>query len=210
MISFSVFVRDEEQLKIVKQYPVSMIYTDNLDLVQQDSSLYYEVSKSYNKNFPNNLLIRDVGLLQEFQGKKNIVIDYGLNVANMSSLSLYQSYFVKKIILSLEVSLEELKFFPHLKDYPVEIYLYGRPKVMILKNHPLFTHSSYELLDVKQGIYPVLVDENGLVFIYHKEPINRISSLKSYTLLGISNFRIDFFKESIEEIKFILDELFQA
>lgn len=207
-MNFSVFVRTKEQLEIVKKYPIDKIYTNNLELVLKEKDLYYEVPKYYKKeNLPKNLLINDIGLLQEKE--KNIITDYGMNVANESTLKLLSSYHVEKITLSLEMNLEELKFFSNLKDYPIEIYVYGKPKVMTLKNHPVFKEGNYELEDMKKSRYQVEVDKNNIVYIYQKEPINQLENILRYQEMGIQNFRIDFYEETKEQIKGILKKIFK-
>lgn len=205
--SFSVLVRTNEQLNMVKQYPVSMIYTDNLSLVQQDATLYYQTPRVYKEitNLPTNLLINDVGLLNQ---RKNIVVDYYMNVANHETIDLFLNSGVQKICLSVELSFEELKFFPKLNDIPVEILIYGRPESMLLKRHPIFTQNDYSIEPKKKERYPVRVDEEGHVHIFHYEPLHRIAKLNEYMKLGISHFRIDFFDETPKEIEAILKKIF--
>ena len=110
--------------------------------------------------------------------------------------------------LSLELNLEELKYFKNLKKNPLEILLYGRVIVMTLKNHPLIKEKGYSLEDKKKRQYPIKVDENKTVYIYHHEPINKLEEIKEYMELGIRNFRIDFFEEKESEINEVLMKYF--
>lgn len=210
-MKISVFLRNEEQLQIIMKYPISVIYTDDLNLVLKYPFLYYQVPKSYEKDMlPSNLLIQDVGLLYELSNDKNkVIIDYGMNVSNDSSIQVYKNYGVEKICLSVELSFEEFESFPNLSKEPVEVLIYGRVVDMILKKHPLFKESGIYLQDVMHRLYPVVVLDNGNVFIYHHEPINKISLISSYLSRGISQFRLDFFDESKDEISFILNKICQ-
>lgn len=203
----SVLIRNEEQLQIVKKYPVSMIYTDNLDLIQKDSSLYYMTPRVYKdlENLPQNILINDVGLLDK---KRNIVIDYYMNVANTETIKLFMHYNVQKICLSVELSFADLKFISDLKKYPVEICLYGRVESMLLKKHPIFKKNGYDIENRNMEKYPIRVDESGQVHIFHFKPLNRIVKLNEYKRLGIYNFRIDFLEEEKNEINAILEKVF--
>jgi len=206
-MNISVFVRTKEQLETIKKYPIKTIYTNNLELIKENPDIYYEVPKYYEKEkLPKNILINDIGIVEELKEDKNIIIDYGMNVANSSTIELFLKYNVKKIILSLEMNLEELKFL-EAKKYPLEIYIYGRPKGMTLKNHPIFTKGQYELEDIKKERYKVEVLENELVSIYQKEPINQIKNISKYLFFGINNFRIDFYDEDEKSIEKLLEKV---
>ena len=134
---YSVFVHTKEQYEVVKNYPVSMIYTDNESLLKEDENIYYQVPRyPHTKKLPQNILIQDLGCLLECQNK-NIVTDTNLNVANSLAIEKLLSFGVLKVTLSLECSLNELKFLNKASEYPLEVVLYHRPEVMILKSHPL-------------------------------------------------------------------------
>ncbi len=204
----SVFVRSKEQLNFVRMYDVHAIYTDVLELVQENPELYYQVPKYHDASeLPDNILTEDTGLLYDFKDKKNIITDYGLNVANEKTISLLEQSGASRVTLSLEVSMEELSFFKNLKKYSLELYLYGRPKVMCLKEHPIFTNGEYILEDMKKKRYPVTVLENKNVFLYHHEPIDRLRYFQSYRDIGIQYFRIDLWKETNLEIAEIFERI---
>ena len=199
----SVLIRNEEQYQIVKNYPLDCIYTDNLKLAFK-YDLYYETKRAYQKlpKLPAKLLINDTGLL--LLPNKKIVTNYSLNVANDQTIALLKKYNVEKITLSVEVTLEELKF---LKDKDrVEVIIYGRILDMLLKKHPIIKDSNYKLV-YNNHLYPITVDEDEKVSIYHYEPINLIPNIKAYQDLGLKYFRLDFFDESPEKIAKIIDSV---
>lgn len=202
----SILIRNEEQYNIVKNYNLDCIYTDNLNLANK-YNLYYEVPRTYNKltNLPSKLLINDTGLLTE--NNKTIITNYSLNVANKETISLLMKYNVKKITLSIEVTLEELKFMD-IVNYPIEVIIYGKVLAMFIKSHPIIKDSNYELVDYQNHKYPIKVDEEEHLSIYHYEPINNIDKINEYQKLGIKYFRLDFLDEDIKEIKKILDSIF--
>ncbi len=200
----SVLVRNEEQYNIVKDYDLDCIYTDNL-LLARKYDLFYETPRVYENldNLPNKLLINDTGLLT--LNNKDIVTNYSFNVANSKTILLLEKYHVKKITLSVEVTLEELKFM-NLESHPVEVIIYGKIVNMFLKNHPLIKDNNFKLINSNHK-FNARVDSNEHVSIFNYEPINLINKIEEYQKLGINYFRLDFLDESSEDIKNILDKL---
>ena len=200
----SVLIRNEEQYKIVKDYELDCIYTDNL-LLARKYNLFYETPRVYEEldNLPNKLLINDTGLLN--LDNKEIVTNYSFNVANSKTIKLLEKYHVKKITLSIEVTLEELKFM-NLTNRPVEVIIYGKIVNMFLKSHPLIKDNNFKLINSNHK-FDSRVDSNEHVSIFNYEPINLINKIKEYQKLGINYFRLDFLDESSNDIKNILDKL---
>lgn len=206
---YSVFVHTKEQYEVVKNYPVSMIYTDNERLLKEDENIYYQVPRyPHTKKLPQNILIQDLGCLLECQNK-NIVTDTNLNVANSLAIEKLLSFGVLKVTLSLECSLNELKFLNKASEYPLEVVLYHRPLVMILKSHPLIKENGYELEDYEKKKYPILVDQEKHVHIYQYEVVNKLSLQKEYEALGVHHFRLQFIFETKEEVKKIMAKIYQ-
>ena len=200
----SVLIRNEEQYNIVKDYDLDCIYTDNL-LLARKYDLFYETPRIYEEldNLPNKLLINDTGLL--ILDNKEIVTNYSFNVANSKTIKLLEKYHVKKITLSIEVTLEELKFM-NLESDPVEVIIYGKIVNMFLKSHPLIKDNNFKLINSNHK-FDSRVDSNEHVSIFNYEPINLIDKVDEYQKLGIKYFRLDFLDESSEDIKNILDKL---
>ena len=200
----SVLIRNEEQYNIVKDYDLDCIYTDNL-LLARKYDLFYETPRVYEEldNLPNKLLINDTGLLN--LDNKEIVTNYSFNVANSKTIKLLEKYHVKKITLSIEVTLEELKFM-NLESHPVEVIIYGKIVNMFLKSHPLIKDNNFKLINSNHK-FDSRVDSNEHVSIFNYEPINLIDKVDEYQKLGIKYFRLDFLDESSEDIKNILDKL---
>ena len=207
--TISVFVRNELQYNIVKKYDIKDIYSDQLELVQKYPEIYYQMPRtiSKNKSLPHRLLINNMGVMNEWQRKKEMIGDYFLNVANTSSIKLLSKY-LNKMTLSVEYPKEEISL---LKEYAskIEVLIYGRVEVMLLKQHPIFTKNGYELKDLEGHFYPIRVDEEKHVHIFHFEPINKLFELIDYQNQGITNFRIDFFEETEEEIEAILTQVIE-
>ena len=101
----------------------------------------------------------------------------------------------------------------------VEMYLYGKPEVMILKHCPLKMlvnkervcsvckkKEVYFLKDRNGALYPIITnpEENHLTHIFYYKNIDLINHLEEYRKIGIKEYRVEFFKETKEEIKSIL------
>ena len=205
--NISVFIRNETQYHTMKKYNIKDIYSDQLRLVQKYPEIYYQMPRTDMKKspLPNRLLVNNTGVMMRQKGKKEMIGDYFLNIANIASIKLFSQY-VNKMTLSIEYPKEELNL---LKEYAsiIEVLIYGRVEVMLLKSHPIFTKNGYELKDSEGHFYPIRVDEKHHVHIFHYEPINRISELSEYRNQGMKNFRLDFFDESEEEIETILHQV---
>lgn len=200
---FSVLVRSEKQYEIVSHYEIQNIYSDSLELCLKHPEVYYLTSRvKEEENLPNCLLVQDFGTIYK-EKNKSMISNYTLNVANSCTCELLLKLGVQKIGLSVEMNLTELKCFPTISNYPVEVLIYGRVEDMLLKRHPEMTDGTYELESVN-GKYPVIVDQDRTVHIYHRKPIDRISEIEDLKSLGIRYGRIDFLDESEEEMKEIL------
>src|SRR5574344_2142979 len=116
----SVLIRNEEQYQVLKKYPITRIYSNNLDLVHQHSEIYYQVPRIHGelKDLPEHLLINDVGLLKEYP-TKHMISDYYMNISNHASCDLLQEYHIEKINLSLEMTLPEIELFKDIKNYTI-------------------------------------------------------------------------------------------
>ena len=200
----SVLIRNEEQYNIVKDYDLDCIYTDNL-LLARKYDLFYETPRIYEEldNLPNKLLINDTGILT--LDNKEIVTNYSFNTANSKTIKLLEKYHVKKITLSIEVTLEELKFM-NLESDPVEVIIYGKIVNMFLKSHPLIKDNNFKLINSNHK-FDSRVDSDEHVSIFNYEPINLIDKVDEYQKLGIKYFRLDFLDESSKDIKNILEKL---
>ena len=205
--NISVFVRNETQYHIVKKYNITDIYTDQVSLAQKYPEIYYQMPRTTPKksSLPNRLLVNNTGVMMEQKEKKEMIGDYFLNIANIASIKLFSQY-VSKMTLSIEYPKDEINL---LKEYAseIEVFLYGRVEVKLIKSQPIFTKNGYELKDNEGHFYPVRVKGEKHVHIFHYEPLNRLSDLVEYQREGITNFRIDFFDETPEEIEVILKQV---
>ncbi len=226
-ININCLIRNEEQLKACLDQKVDFIYVTNNNLYQKykkNQNVYLRLERVKN-NFPDynkeNLLICEIGSLYKYVPSNNIVIDYYFNVVNSYHFNFLERMGAKRITLSIENSFENIKqIVNNIKNKSkIEIFLYGRPEVMLLKYCPLnmlvnkdetckicLNNNKYYFKDRNQKLYPIInnIEENHLTHLFYYKNIDNFNSLKEYQKLGIKNFRLEFFDESPEEIKKII------
>lgn len=226
-IFVNVLVRNEEQLLECLKHSLSAIYVTDASLYEKyktSGNVYLRISRVQNqfKDYKKEkLLVGETGSLYKY-GKENTVVgDYYLNVANAACFSYLASLGAKRITLSIENNLEQIKMLSEkIKEKEkIEVFVYGKPEAMVMKYCPLkmlvneekvchvcSSHDEYYLKDRNQKLYPILTSpEEGHIshLLYYKE-LSLLDKIKDLQNMGISNFRIELFDETVEEIKSIL------
>ncbi len=228
-IALHVLVCNEEQIKVCLENKVASIYIENDELYQKYRhypNVYHKLER-VKKEFPmypkEKLLISETGSLYKYSGQNDLVTDYSFNVANSYSVNFLERMQVKRITLSIEAKLKDIRSLAtNIKNKScLEVYLYGRPEVMIMKHCPLRMHinkdevcqvcsnqNKYYLQDNYKRMYPLISSsKDHLTHIYYYESLNRLPDLAEYIKMGITNFRLEFFTESSEEIKSIFSKI---
>ena len=230
-IKVHVLVRNEEQLLTCLEYPVQSIYVTDALLYKKyknDKRIFLRlprVKDTFESLEKEQLLIGETGSLYKYGKTNHCITDYYLNVANHLSFSYLESLGAKRITLSIELSKEQLTYLCEQinNKEKIELYLYGKPEVMIMKYCPLNRYLNHEktcrichgnkkyyLKDRNNKLYRLLPEakENHLTHLFYYQNMNTIHELSYYKTLGISNYRIEFLEESVEEIKSILRKIF--
>lgn len=229
-INLNVLVRNEEQLKICLAEKVNAIYVTDENLYKKfrsNENVYLRLERVKNI-FPDyeneRLLLGETGSLYKYSQKNNIVTDYYYNIVNSYSFNFLERMNAKRITISIEAKIDDIRYIAKniVNKEKIEIYLYGRPEVMILKHCPLnmlvnkgnickicSNNKHYYLKDRNEKLYPIIsnVKENHLTHIFYYEPINRINELEEYKKIGIKNYRIELFDETKTEIQLIIRKI---
>lgn len=138
--------------------------------------------------------------------------DIGLNIFNISDLHLFRSLGLKKAVLSLELSISQIRELAQSKAMPLEIIAYGRPVVMTMEHCPyalvkgcihndncsLCQFKNYYLRDEKGVDFEVR--RNGhLTEILNSYPIFLEQEVKELKNLGITTILLgdDFINQVI-------------
>lgn len=193
MINLFVFITNEEQYKELLKYPIKAICTNNYELALQHQDIYYEIGSDETLDIiPTNLLANDTGIIYKNKDSHNIITNFNLNVANNATIKLLKDNNVKYIGISLECSIKDLENLSF-KDNII-CYLYGRPKVMFLKEHP-FLQDGDILKNINNKEYQVKKEKDKIV-LYHYDVLDKRKHLSAYTTSGINNFYLHFTNES--------------
>jgi putative protease len=229
-ININVLVRTEEQLLTCINEKVDTIYVEDVSLYQKYKDKYNvylklsRVLKKFKEYKNEKLLIEETGSLFKYAKSNEVVTDYYLNVVNSYAFKFLEERQVKRITLSIENKEEDIKNIVKNINYKekIELFIYGRPEVMITKYCPLnmlvnknkvcnicLNNDKYYLKDQNNRAYPIRssIEEEHLTHIFYYQNIDLTEDVLEYQALGISNFRIDLFDESSEEIKTIIRKI---
>ncbi len=213
----SILVRNEEQLKVCLNHNVDIYVTDYaLYKKYKQDNIYLRLERVIT-NYPNfeneNLLITETGSIK-YAKNNNVIADYYLNIVNDYSINLLHNLGIRKVTLSVEMDEEKINSLS-LKNFNVELIVYGRAELMIMKYCPLnkilnngkkpcsICKNNYYLKD-NEKFYPIIT-KNCLTHILHYKNIDLINSVKHYQ--NINNFRIELFDENEYEVEKLINQL---
>lgn len=206
MLNLFAFITTEEQYKELLKYHVQGICTNNYELALKYQDIYYEIGSDETlKVIPTNLLANDVGIIYKYKDCHNIITNFNLNVANTATIKLLKDNNVKYIGISLECSINDLENLSF-KDNII-CYLYGRPKVMILKAHP-FLQDGDILKNINNKEYQVKKEKDKIV-LYHYDVLDKRKQISAYRTNGINNFYLHFTNESPSMIADIIKSIIE-
>ncbi len=228
-----VLVQNETQLQACLKYPVSSIYVTNPFLYQKykkDKRVYLKflnVKSTFKPLKQERLLVGDTGSLFYYGKTNTCVTDYFLNVSNHDTFN-YLSYLnAKRITLSIENKKDQIALLMKEIEEPekVELYIYGKPQVMLMKYCPINRYLNkekncflckekdfYYLKDRENNLYRMLLNplENHLTQLFYHKNLNFISDIPYYQNLGICNFRLEFLEETAIDVESILCKIFEC
>lgn len=166
------------------------------------------------KSFHPFLICGEIGLASYFlESGYPVFLDYHLNISNeyfpFEKLSSDKN--IKGVVPSLELNLDELKKLSHSIHFPLELVVYGWPRVMISKNC-LFRASdgsckgqcrerSYGLRDRKGYEFPLEYDLFCRLNLYNSRSFFLLSFLDAFQEAGICRFQFLFLREGAQEVK---------
>lgn len=218
----NVLVRNEKQLLSAMNCKVDCIYTESKDLYnkyKEVTNIFYRVKRVIRKYPPiknGNILAQELGAINKYALNNKVNVDYTLNVVNSKSILYYNSLKVNLITLSQELSYEQVKDI--MKEvYNVEILVYGKVEVMIMKYCPLkynldhcgkcsYDKHKYYLVDEKLRKY--FIDNSDCITrIFNYKNTDRIFDIEKYKELNIYNYRIDFLDEDDCDVASVINNV---
>lgn len=204
----SVLVRTEEQLKAILNLDID-IYVTNEYLYNKykKDNIYLRlnrVNNTFKKYNEENILIGEAGSLI-YAKNNNVCTDYFFNVVNSSYLKLLNDMGVKRICLSPELSLDNLKLM--LNNYvcntEIEYIVYGTIEYMIMKynlfnNMNLKNDKRYYLEDKNKRKFRIFND--GFTHLMSEKKLNYENDISLLKNMGVDVFRLEFYEETPEEV----------
>lgn len=224
--SINFYVNTEEQLKYLLNKKIN-IYTDNLFFYKKYKSenVYFATDRVMYKlpNMSNdNILASNLSSLVKYASCNNVITSLYLNVTNSYMIDEFIKLGSNKITLSIENTYDDVKamiysfksrnnFIPNL-----EIFVYGRVELMVMKHCFLNmfinkdkecsickNNKQYYLKDRNAKLFPIIT-KNCNNYILDCNNINLLDKVKDYNKIGVTNYSVKLFNESIEEIDKIL------
>lgn len=218
-IFINALVRTEAQLQCCLDNNIDNIYITDYDLYNKYkhlNNIYYRVDRLDNKKELNNerLLIPELGNIYKYRNSNILIGDYYLNITNSKSIDYLSNMGLKRITLSVELDKSKIKDIMK-SNYNVELIIYGRLELMLMKYCPLKECLNYckkcknstdkfYLENNEKEKYPI-IRNNCITHIMHSKNINKIEDIKEYYDLGINNFRIELFDEDYNETNKIIN-----
>ena len=212
----SAVVSTQEALDTCLELSFDRIYVDNKDLYskyQNHSNIYYKIPRC--TRCPSSLeqqrnLVSDY---YDFTSKSNTYVsDYTLNVTNIYTVYYLHKNNVKTVNLSVELNANEItnlitKYQNKFKVNPnLELLVYGRIENMLIKGNILDINDkmySHTIIDFKERKFPVYFDGTNTHILNYATNILDVKNINDNNL----SFRYDFYDESSEEIKNIVNTI---
>jgi putative protease len=168
------------------------------------------------------IITANLGLINRFKGKTNIIGDYKLNIFNNFTLGFYKN-FISGSCLSVELNKKELKEVCKKVDISAQVLVYGKVEVMVSEYCAIGSvfggktscencnracdRGDFSLKDRKDEEFILKTDKFCRSYIYNSVPINLISNMEELKAINIKSYRLDFIDEDYVETKKILQAL---
>ena len=220
-------VRNEDELLACLEESVDLVYVTDYLLYKKYSNLANvyltlpRVISSYKDYENKKLLVNDIGSIYKYANNNYLTANYYLNITNSYLVNLFRNLNVKNICLSVEAKKEDVySIISKVGNYGIEVLVYGRVEVMIMKYCPLKmlinkdndkccvcrNGKTYHLKDRNGSVYP-LIQENELTHIFNYNCVNLLDDLDDFKEMGLTRYRLDFFDESYEDVKKLLKKI---
>ena len=215
-LKLNVLVRNEEQLKACLDNYVDNIYITDYNLYEKYkdlSNIYYKVPRvndNYQKFANAKLLVSEMGSVIKYRSNNYFIGDYSLNVTNSQTIKKLNQLGLRRVTLSPELTKDNIIDIMN-ANYNVELIIYGRIELMIMKYCPLKkclnyckycqnSHDEFALEDKFGNKYPLL-RKKCYTTIMHSKTLNIIDTIASYKKIGITNYRLELFDEDYKKVK---------
>ena len=203
-------VNTEEQLTAAKEFDCEIVTS-------------YELSKRVSSDFVICPAVKKEGEQGKINATKIIAqnvgqLDFGyevyggerLNVTNSASCQLLSSKGVKRVTLSPELNIKEIKEITKNTQVPTEVIAYGRLPVMVMENCVIKSQGYcqksggyYELSDRMGERFPIIC-ENCRNILLNSVPIYMADKAADLMSLNVDALRLKFTTETAQEVKKVI------
>ena len=206
----TVLLEDSSLYGQIKKLNVDKIYTDDISLLENDDKrLILKIPRvNYHYiSYDKPVMIGEIGSLFY----KNIdSSDFSLNVTNSYTVHFLHTLGVKKVTLSYELTLDEIKEIieEYKKRYNsnpnLELIVFGRQEMMVSKFNlnKLYNNQNIYLKDRYNKVYPIK-EKNDLMYIFNSERLNM--NIDNLYKIGINSIRFNLFDK--KDIDFISNKV---
>ena len=166
------------------------------------------------------LYTANLGIVNKYRGKTELIGDYKLNIMNSKALEFYSDYY-NIPVLSEELTRKEMKDICKKVSCDIGYTIYGRTELMINEycvvgsiaggknsNTPCnraCERDKFILIDRMNEKFPVKTDKFCRAKIYNSVPLNLIREKEELESFGINKFFIEFTNENYSECENIIN-----
>lgn len=196
-------------------------------IIRNNENLYASLEKVGNIDKLEGFRVSNYGEIYNLRKKYNnpsIFISPWMNVFNDYSLNYYKSLGVKKVCLSQEMSLMQIRGLEE-AELPLEYLAYGKVEMMVSEYCPMGVltkdcrknkrdamcrKSVYALESSNGDKYRLAQDINCRTTIYSDQVVNLIDEIGEMSQAGINELEIALSFENIREVKEVVSKFIQA
>ena len=188
-------VATEEQYDACKKFGIEKVYIRDENIVNE-SRLKSEKE--------DKILVRNFGDLTKIS-KEGASLDWNMNVINSYAIDYFGKFEnLETLYLSPEISESEIRYLAESR-LKLGYVVYGKLEVMTIEKS-LFK-DGVEIIENENGDRFRVKTENGRSRLYLTESLNLIPRLDELSDLGISEARLDFYFETEDEIKKVVESV---
>lgn len=213
---FCVQVRTEEQMKAADACGINAKYLSyglfRKYGARKDICVLPSLTKEgemLNLEAATRVMVQNIGQIEASAGKA-LCGGERLNVTNSKTVETLHNLGLKRITLSPELNLNEIRRITEATDIPVEVIVYGRLPVMLMENcviksayHCTSGEGNIELRDRKGESFPLICEECRNVML-NSVPLYMADKTDDILTIGASMLRLVFTTETGEECRRVI------
>ncbi|MEW8994899.1 DUF3656 domain-containing protein [Clostridium sp.] len=184
------------------------------------------VTEAIEKNISKikGLITANLGIINVFKNRLNIIGDYKLNILNSESYDFYNR-FTDVSALSVELNNKEMFSLAENIKTPVQVVVYGKYELMVSEYCVIGStfgdksstsncnfrcdKDKFVLRDRMNEEFLVTTDKYCRSHIYNTLPVNLVPFFKELKRNNINNYRVDFIDEDYDQVLKVMKYIFK-